>query len=173
MRHNVIVAAMVGVLMMAAPVQAQSPDPGVGRTIWLTTADGVVHRGVVDRVTGDVIRLRIDGLLVDVPAPDVRRIETRDGVGDGMAKGAIALSAAGAVGAGYLGYATWEGGGRARYAFQVGVLGAMMGGVAGAIVGGLVDVAIPGREVLFERGTVTVTPVVTDTARSIGIRIRW
>jgi hypothetical protein len=173
MRHGFLGIVIAGVLAAATPADAQAPAPAVGRSVWITMTDGTVHRGSVAGETSDAIRLQINGETTALAKSDVRRIEATDGVGDGIAKGAIGLAIVGAAGAGYLAYATCESANCAPYTLKVGFVGAAMGGAAGALVGGLIDAAIPGRQVLFEQRTLTVVPVITGRSRSLTVLVRW
>jgi hypothetical protein len=165
---------VIAVLMAApAPALAQARELAPGRTVWITTLDGIVHRGRVAGDTPDAITLSIDGATTTVARSDVRRIEARDSTADGVVKGAIGLGITGAVGSGYLAYATCEGGNCALYTVQIGLVGAAMGAAVGAVAGGLIDAVIPGRQVLFERQTLTIVPVVTGTSRSVAVTVRW
>lgn len=173
MRHHLITLVTAVLVATAMPAFAQVPDLAMGRTVWVTTVDGTVHHGKVAGDTRDAITLRLDGQETAVPRSDVRRIEARDSTADGVVKGAIGLGIVGAAGSGFLAYATCEGGNCAFYTVKIGLVGGAMGAAAGAVVGGLIDAAIPGRQVLFERGSLQITPVLTGASRSVVVRVRW
>lgn len=173
MRHEFVFLVAAMIVATTTPAPAQAPDLAVGRSIWITTTDGTVHRGKVEDETSDAITLRIDGAATKVALSSIRRIEARDSVHDGVVKGAVGLGIGGAVGSGYLAYATCEGGNCAFYTLKIGLVGGAIGAAAGAVTGGLIDAVVPGRQVLFERNILTIAPVVTRTSRFVSVQVRW
>ena len=169
-RHGVM--ACVVVLAAAGVASAQMPEL-TGKTIWVTTMDGEVHRGKVAADAAGAITLRVGELTTTIPRSDVRRIEARDSVDDGVIRGAVAGAIVGAGGSGFLAYATCEGGNCALDTVKIGLVGGAMGAAVGAVTGALVDAAIPGRRVLFERQTLSIEPVMTRSSRAVSLRVRW
>jgi len=172
MRLALIGVVTAGLLVVSTGAKAQTPDSAVGRKVWVTMADASVHQGTVARVTGEVLTLALDGATTALATQDVRRIEAPDGVSDGVAKGAIGVAIAGGVGTGLLAGAICEHS-CGSYVLKMGVVGTALGGVVGAIVGGLLDAANPGRQVIFERTSLTVAPIITGRSRSVAVVIRW
>jgi len=172
MRLTLIGVVTTAVLVLSTAASAQTPEPAVGRMVWITMADASVHHGTVARVTPEVVTLTFDGATLALPTRDVRRIEAPDRVGDGVVKGAIGLAIVGGVGTGLLGGYVCEHN-CASYMATVGLLGAAIGGAAGAVVGGLLDAANPGRHVIFERTSLNIAPVITGRSRSVSFVVRW
>lgn len=172
MRLARIGGLVVGLLAMSAAAMAQNPNPTVGQKVWITMADASVHHGRVARVTPEAVTLTIDGASAELAARDMRRIEAPDRVGDGVARGAIGLAIAGGLGNGLLAAAICEHN-CASYVMKMGLAGAVLGGAAGAIVGGLLDAGNPGREVIFDRTSLTIAPVITARSRSVAVHVRW
>jgi hypothetical protein len=172
MRLTLIGVVAAAVLLMSSGASAQTPNPAVGRKVWITMADASVHQGRVARVTSDILTLSADGTTMALATRDVRRIEAPDGVRDGVAKGAIGTAIGGGLVLGVLGGLVCEHNCGA-YMVQTGLFGAVVGGAAGAIAGGLLDAANPGRQVIFERTSLSIAPVITGKSRSVSIVVRW
>lgn len=172
MRLTRIGIVFTGLLLSSAAAGAQTPDPAVGRKVWITMADASVHQGTVARVTPDIVTLTFKGATVTLPTQDVRRIEAPDPVRDGVTKGAIGLAAVGGLGFGVFGGLVCEHN-CPSYMVKVGLVGAAMGAAGGAILGGLLDAGNPGREVIFERTSVSIAPVITGRSRSVSFVVRW
>lgn len=161
------------VLLFAGGVSAQTPGALTGKTIWITTTGGEVLQGTVAADSAGAITLRAGELTTTIPRSDVRRIEARDSVDDGVIRGTIAGAIVGAGGSGFMVYATCEVRNCAFYTVKIGLVGGAMGAAVGALAGALVDAAIPGRQVLFERQTLSIAPVVTHSSQSVSLRVRW
>ncbi len=172
MRAVSIGVMMVGLLVTGSAASAQHPAPPVGQKVWITMADASVHHGTVAQVNAEAVTVVSDGASMALATKDVRRIEVPDRVGDGVARGAIGLAIVGGLGTGLMGAAVCEFG-CLSYAAQMGLFGAVTGGAAGAIIGGLLDAANPGRDVLFDRASLTIAPVVARRSRSVSVRISW
>lgn len=173
MRFVLIGVLTVTLVVTSTAAAAQSPDPAVGRKVWITLADASVQHGTVVRVDPDTLTLKVSGVTMPIAKDAIRRIEARDDVNDGIVRGAIGVGIAGAAVTGYLGYATCESKYCAPYTLKIGLLGAAMGGAIGAVVGGLLDAGTPGREVIFERTQVSVAPVFTSQSRAVSVVVRW
>ncbi len=172
MRLTIIGVAATAVLLMSSGASAQTPNPAVGRKVWITMADASVHQGTVARVTSDILTLSADGTTMALATKDVRRIEAPDGVRDGVAKGAIGTAIAGGLVLGLLsGYVCEHS--CSSHMVTVGLVGAATGGAVGAMAGGLLDAANPGRQVIFERTSLSIAPVLTAKSKSVSFFFRW
>jgi hypothetical protein len=172
MRLTLIGVVTTAVLVLSTAASAQTPDPAVGRKVWITMADASVHHGTVARVTPEVVTLTFGGATLALPTRDVRRIEAPDRVGDGVAKGAIGMAIIGGVGTGVFEYVLC-----ARdcvfSTMKTGLVGVALGGAVGAVLGGLLDAANPERQVIFERTSLNIAPVITGRSRSVSFVVRW
>lgn len=155
MRLTLIGVVTAAMMVLSTAASAQTPNPAVGRKVWVTMADATVHQGTVARVTPEVVTLTFGGATMALATQDVRRIEAPDRVSDGVAKGAIGFGLAGGLGLGLLGGYVCEHN-CASYMAKTGLFGAAVGAAAGAIVGGLLDAGNPAREVVFERTSLNI-----------------
>lgn len=172
MRLTLIGVVTAAMMVLSTAASAQTPNPTIGRKVWVTMADASVHHGTVALVTSDAVMLKVGGATLALPAQDVRRIEAPDPVSDGVAKGAIGFGLAGGLGLGLLGGYICEHG-CASYMAKTGLVGAAIGGAAGALIGGLLDAGNPARKVIFERTSLTIAPVITGRSRSVSFVVRW
>jgi hypothetical protein len=172
MRLTLIGVVTAAMMVLSTTASAQTPNPTIGRKVWVTMADASVHHGTVVLVTSDAVMLKVGGATLALPTQDVRRIEAPDRVSDGVAKGAIGMAVVGGVGTGLLSAAFCESN-CGSYVATVGLVGAAMGGAAGALIGGLLDAGNPARKVIFERTSLTIAPVITGRSRSVSFVVRW
>ena len=161
----------------ATPPPTPSPVPAAwrrvkpGREVWVTTNTGSLVHGEIAAISDSSLNIREQDREVTIRLDDVRLVEGRDSIKNGLLIG----GASGAVAGGLLvGVAVSTG---CEYECD-GAAGAFLtGAVGGAAIGGLlgmmVDGLIPGRQTLFRGSTTVVTPVITPTKKAIDVAIRW
>jgi len=182
-RASAITSTVFGVVAtlasVASPARAQDvPALDAGTGVWVTTNDGDEQHGTVVTVSRIELVLRLDGLVRSIAIRDVRRIEGRDALGNGVRNGGVAGAAiAGGVGV-LLSYAFCDipDGCLSHDVGRIAVL-AGLGAGAGMGAGALIDLAIKGRRLLYASSGTSVVVDVTPTfgAHAFGARavIAW
>jgi len=175
MKAILLGAVIVTVLGASLPASAQGvPSLREGTRVWVTTADGREQEGTVASISPTQLVLSIDAAARSIALADVRRIEGRDSLKNGIRNGGIAGAAAlGGFGL-FLSFAMCE--------VPDGCLGndlgplaraAALGAGVGIASGALIDNAIKGRRLLYSSPS---SPVVLQvmprlTARSVGVGV--
>jgi len=164
-------------MVLTASVEAQEiPALKDGTKVWVTTSDGREQEGSVESVTPTQLVLRIDAGTRLIPLGEVRRIEGRDPLGNGIRNGAIAGAAAlGGFGL-FLSQALCEvSDGCLRNDLVPLIKIAGLGAGIGMASGALIDYAIQGRRLLYSSSN---SPIVLQvmphlTAHSVGARVSF
>jgi hypothetical protein len=160
----------------ASPAAEAQNAPALqeGTRVWVTTADGREQEGSVASVSPTQLVLRIDAASRAIALADVRRIEGRDSLGNGIRNGGIAGAAAlGGFGL-FLSHALCESSdGCLRNDLGPLVRIAALGAGVGMAAGALIDYAIKGRRLLYASPN---SPIVFQvmpqlTAGSLGARV--
>ena len=87
----VVIAILAGV----SPAWAQDvPALKGGTGVWVTTSDGGEQRGTVVAISSSELVLRIGGVARSIALTEVRRIEGRDALGNGVRNGGLVGAAA-------------------------------------------------------------------------------
>lgn len=86
-----IISALVISSCLSRLASAQASPSGVraGQTVWLNTVDGRELKGKIESVSATEIRVQTGQNVTPFLWPQVRLIETRDSIGNGLVKGAI------------------------------------------------------------------------------------
>lgn len=169
---------MVGIVMVlsaSSPAKAQDlPALQEGTRVWVTTADGREEEGSVASISATGLVLRIDAASRAIAPADVRRIEGRDRLGNGIRNGGIGGAAALAAFGIFLSQALCEvSEGCIRHDLGPIAMLAGVGAGAGMAAGALIDYAIKGRRLLYSSsGSSIVLQVMPRlTVRSVGARV--
>jgi hypothetical protein len=153
-------------------------DVRPGRVAWVTTTDGREHEGVVANAEAGRVVLFSDKTFTNFAADEIVRIETPDGLGNGMKWGAIAGGATTGTLATLFTLAFCTGGGDdcgepAAFLITTTAFGAGMGVVAGAIV----DRLIEGRQTVYARDgarpSIGVSPLFVKGGGGVGATFAW
>jgi hypothetical protein len=139
------------VLSISSRAEAQNmPALRTGTSVWVTTSDGREQEGAVASMSATELVLRVDNASRAIALADVRRIEGRDGLGNGIRNGGIAGAAAlGGFGL-FLSHALCESSdGCLRNDLGPLVRIAALGAGVGMASGALIDYAIKGRRLLY------------------------
>lgn len=174
------VLGAVAILASAASPAASQDVPALtgGTSVWVTTSDGDEHHGTVVAVSPAELVLRIDGMVRSIGIPDVRRIEGRDALGNGVRNGGLVGGAIlGGVGL-FLSYALCDiPDGCLPHDFGPIAVLAGLGAGTGMAAGAIIDSAIEGRRLLYASSSTSVLLEVTPTlgAHTVGARavITW
>jgi hypothetical protein len=140
-----------------------------GRKVWVTTNTGSLVHGEITAISDSSLIMREQGREVTIRLDDVRLVEGRDGLKNGLLIGAASGAASGGVFFGILCSALCEG----DDSFGAVLFGAASGGAIGGLLGMMVDGLVPGRQTLFKGSTTVVTPVITPTGKAVNVAIRW
>src|SRR5687768_2454993 len=167
------------VIVLSASAEAQEmPALKEGTRVWVTTADGGEQEGSVASMSPTQLVLRIDAATRLIPLADVRRIEGRDPLGNGIRNGAIAGAAAlGGFGL-FLSQALCESSdGCLRNDLVPLIRIAGLGAGIGIASGALIDYAIKGRRLLYSSSNssivLRVMPHLTAHSVGAGVSFTW
>lgn len=144
-----------------------------GREVWVATSSGALVHGEVSAISGRTLSIRQRNGEVPVPLDDIRLVEGRDSLKNGILIGA----ASGALATGSL--FTWvaslvcESDPCDPIAGVAFALGAASGAVGGGLLGAMVDGLIPGRQTLFERTAIRVIPSLSPKTKALSITVDW
>jgi hypothetical protein len=171
----VLAGVVVMVLSGSSAAEAQNvPALEEGTRVWITTADGREHEGSVASMSSTELVLRIDAAARPIALADVRRVEGRDSLGNGLRNGGlIGAAALGGFGL-FLSHALCESSeGCLRNDLGPLVRIAALGAGVGMASGALIDYAIKGRRLLYSSPN---SPIVFQvipqlTAGSVGARV--
>ena len=143
-----------------------------GREVWVTTNSGSLVHGEIAAISDSSLNIREQDREVTIGLDDVRLVEGRDSVKNGLVIGGASGGLAGGVLFALFSAAACESDpcGSAGAAFM---LGAASGAAVGGLLGMMVDGLIPGRQTLFGGSTTVVTPVITATGKAVNVAIRW
>ena len=183
MRTSAITSAVLGAIAIlasvASPARAQDvPALNGGTGVWVTTNDGDEQHGTVVAVSPTELVLRIDGVVRSIAIQDVRRIEGRDGLGNGVRNGGLVGAAIlGGFGV-FLSYALCDiPDGCLPHDFGPIAVLAGLGAGTGMAAGAIIDAAIGGRRLLYASSGASFVLKVTPTlsAHTFGARadITW
>jgi hypothetical protein len=156
----------------ASPVPAGWRRVKPGREVWVTTNTGSLVHGEIATISDSSVSIRDQDREITLRLDDVRLVEGRDSIKNGLLIG----GASGAVAAGlFLGWVSsvvceYECDGAEGGAV---LLGAASGFAVGGLLGMMVDGLIPGRQTLFGGSTTVVTPVITPSSKAVNVAIRW
>ena len=148
--------------------------PGREVWVWMTTSTRSLVHGDIVAISDSSLTIRERGREVTVRLDDVRLVEGRDSVKNGLLIGAVS----GAVAGGVAGASFWSSVGGSYTPSGSDELNALLiGAGGGAVVGGLfgmmVDALIPGRQILFGASTTVVRPILSPTKKAVDVAIRW
>jgi hypothetical protein len=174
------VIAVVAVFFSAVPRAAAQEIPAVSRdtTVWVTTADRREHEGAVESISPSTLVLRVGATSESIRLADVRRMETRDSLRNGLFIGGIA-GAAGLGGFGaYLSHALCEiPDGCFPQDLGPILLLAGIGAGAGMALGSLIDFAIKGRRLVYSSDgssvSLRVAPVIGGRGAGVRLSVTW
>ena len=167
------------VLVCMGPVAANAQAlTGVreGAHVWITTAEGVEYEGRIAAIASTGLRLDAASGRMAFDLADVRRIEARDGLGNGMRIGAIAGALALGGFAAFLSQALCEiPDGCFPHDLGPILVMAGIGAGAGLGAGALVDHVIKGRRTLYSSESVAVrfTPSVSPSGFGGAVSVAW
>lgn len=144
-----------------------------GREVWVTTDSGsLVHGEVAGVSNGTLVLLRRDGDAT-VRLDEVRLVEGRDSLKNGFLLGAAGGAVAGGVLFAWASSVFCETDDCGHVETVAILLGAASGIAVGGLLGAMVDGIIPGRQTLFSRTAVRLTPLLTPRARSVALTVGW
>ena len=189
MKTGWIVAALVGVIVLAEPAPCAAQEPVTsfsvlagelkpGDTVWVTDAQGRELKGKIGSLEPGAITVRGGGVRT-FNLSDVREVTVRQGdsVGNGATIGA-AVGALAGLGAGIAACAAYPKDDPLRgEACLMGIgLFWMPGFGIGALVGAGIDALIPGRKLVVYRAPgvpgharLSIAPVVTPRAKGVAL----
>jgi len=144
-----------------------------GREVWVTTSTGALVHGEVSAFSDTSVTLRRQRDTVNINLADVTRVEGRDSLRNGITIGGISGAASGAALIAWAASVICETDSCDQVAVVAMTLGAASGAAIGGLVGAMVDSLLPGRQTLFEKTGVRVTPVVTARSKTIGVTVEW
>jgi hypothetical protein len=158
-------------LMSAAGASAQEIDDRVrpGMSVWVLDDLGDRHRGRVESVSRDLIRLSRFGTIEAIPAENILRIEQPQRIGNG---GAIGLYAGMAVGF----YAGITSSGNALTRVLATSATAYSGALVGAGIGLCIDAFIHRPRTLYERPPIVrigVAPIANSRSAGGVVTVTW
>ena len=168
-----VVCGIVAALSMAAsPAGAQGmPLLKEGKGVWVTLTDGSEQHGSVAAVSSSELVLRIDGAQRSIALAEIRRIEGRDGLGNGLRNGGVvgALSLGGFGVLASYGLCDIPDGCLPQDLLPIALM-AGLGAGAGMGAGALIDWAIKGRQLLYasSRTPVVLNVIPTLSAHAFG-----
>jgi hypothetical protein len=173
------VAAAIAGLLAASSIAAGQGLPALqdGTTVRVTTADEREHEGSIASISPSAVVLRMDAESRSFPSWNVRRIEGRDSLSNGIRNGGIAGAAALGGFAVYLSHALCEkpDGCVKNDLRPIGMLAGLGGGI-GMAVGAVIDHAIKGRRVLYVPSrslVVDVAPHLATNALGARVSVTW
>ena len=156
----------------SAPLAAwQRVKPG--REVWVTTSSGELVHGEVAEVSGRNLSIRRKTGDVSLVLDDVRIVEGRDSLKNGILIGGAAGAAAGATLFTWAARVFCESDSCESFEGAAFVLGGSAGFAVGGLIGAMVDSAISGRRTLYERSSVRGIPVATRQQKSLGVVVSW
>ena len=173
------------VLFAPAAALAQTAETGAavraelrpGDPVWIETTDGRTLRARFSSLIEDAIVLTDGVPLRRIRLGDVRRIQARDSVANGIRNGAIAGAAAGAGFGIFLSTVFCEVddcGDQLRRDLPAVFMLAAIGAGGGGLLGWGIDHALDGRRLVFEQTTrVSIAPLVSRQVRGVGATISW
>jgi hypothetical protein len=166
-------ALLVCVVPSAVAQGVEEVTPGT--RVWVTTANRPEHEGVLVSISPSTLVLRVDATEQSIPFADVRRIEARDSIRNGLRNGGIIGAAALGGFGGYLSHAVCESpdGCFPQDLGPILVLTGIGAGI-GIAAGGVIDHLIKGRRLVYASDgsllDLNVAPMFRD--RSLGVRLR-
>jgi hypothetical protein len=144
-----------------------------GREVWVTTAAGALEHGEVSVISDSSLTIRKRSGEVTLNLADIRLVEGRDSLKNGIVIGGITGAVSGGALLGWAASVFCE----TDSCDQIEVVAVAMGAAGGALIGGLtgamVDGLIPGKKTLFESTGIRVIPVVSSRTKAIGLTVRW
>ena len=166
-------------IALAQNISASTPSPTdwqrvkPGRTVWVTTNTGSVVHGKIAAISDSGLIMRDQGREVTIGLADVRLVEGRDSLRNGLQIGMATGAVAGGLLFAGLAQACEGGQGCSGDATGAILAGGALGAAGGSLVGLMLDALIPGRQTLFGGTTTVVTPVITPNKKAIDVAIRW
>ena len=180
---SVALAQPPGPPRVEAGAQGQAPTPPPdnwqrvrpGREVWVTTSTGALVHGEVSAISGRSLDIRQRTGDVTITLDDIRLVEGRDSLKNGIIIGAASGAlAAGVFFASLLSAAECPSGpGTCSDGVEAFALGGAVGAVGGGLLGALVDGLIHGRQTLFDSNTIRFVPVVTPSKKAVDLTISW
>jgi hypothetical protein len=154
-----------------APQFTGLPTIKAGTSVWVTTKDGRICQGKVLTVSQVAIDLRCADGQRTIAVPDIRTIEGKDSVANGILTGAVV-----GAGLGLLQGAVQDHGSTDEW-LPYGAIYAALYAPIGAGLGYLIDMGSEGRRVVYQATTPTLTltlaPVIVRRGAGVGGVIRW
>ncbi len=144
-----------------------------GREVWVTTAAGAMIHGEVAAISDSSVRIRKQRDEVSVNLDEVRLVEGRDSLKNGIIIGGASGAVSGAALLAWAASVLCETDSCDQIEVVAIAMGAASGAVIGGLIGGMVDGIIPGRQTLYEKTGIRVSPVLSPRTRALDITIRW
>lgn len=144
-----------------------------GREVWVTTTTGSLVHGEISAISGHSLSVRQQRGEVTVALDDVRLVEGRDSLRNGIMIGAGSGAVGGSILFGWAASAFCESDSCDPVAGVALALGAASGAAVGGLLGAMVDGVIPGRQTLFSTNTIGLTPTVTPTSKALEVTLSW
>jgi hypothetical protein len=142
-----------------------------GQHVWVTALDGAETKGVIGDITPATIEIKGEHSTKRFNVTDVRRIATRDSLKNGAIIGGCVLGGLGTLAALRPGtHLNLKPTGQ-----KIVVVGLDV--AAGAGIGALIDLAVKGRDTVYERPasapSVRLTPIVAPHGFAVAGAIQW
>lgn len=175
MRNRTTIIGTMALLICVASSAAAQDVPAVpeGTRVWVTTADGREQEGMIVSISPSTLVLRVGATAQSIPFADVRRMETRDSLVNGLRNGGIVGAAGLGVFTAYLSHALCEipDGCFPEDLGPILVLAGIGAGI-GVAAGGAIDYAIKGRRLVYSSSGSSLVLRVTPMIRGRGIGVR-
>jgi hypothetical protein len=144
-----------------------------GREVWVTTDSGSLLHGEVAAVSNSTLTLRQKDGEVPIGLNEIRLVEGRDGLKNGFLIGGAAGAVSGGLLFGWAASTFCESESCNGVEGVAVLLGAASGLAVGGLLGAMVDGAIPGRQPLFERTAIRVSPVLSRETKGVDLTFSW
>lgn len=178
MRIVPVILALLLSLPAAAAAQTDTArlDLHTGQHIWVAADDGTESAGRIAQLAAGSITIDRPAGPVTLPFSRIRRIETGDTLGNGIAIGTVVGFAALGGGAAWITNTACANEGGTCGLTTIGrlMLFGVVGAGGGAGVGALVDALHHGRRTIYERRvTISGAPIISRGVRGASVSIRW
>lgn len=144
-----------------------------GSEVWITTASGALMHGEVSGISAGNLGLRQRSGEVTVALDDIRLVEGRDSLKNGIVIGGASGALAGGVLFTWAASLLCESEPCDWIETAAFVYGAASGAAVGGLLGAMVDGLITGKQTLFERTGIRVVPVLSPKTRAVSITLYW
>ena len=144
-----------------------------GREVWVTTNTGSLVHGEIAAISESTLSVRQQNRDVTIRLDEVRLVEGRDSLKNGLLIGAAAGAVSGGVLFGWAASTFCESDSCDGVEGVAVLLGAASGIAVGGLLGAMVDGLIPGKQALFERTGIRVIPVLSPKTKGLDLTYSW